>query len=100
MACDICLGRNEEKCPVCGTPTEKIKCPMCEGYGLLNCEAYIVDSDDSEFVSAERYLNLPLTEEQARLWGQKLFRGDADVCQTCCGHGEVFEEDGEYYPII
>lgn len=100
MWCDVCMGINTRRCPVCGTEPEKITCPNCGGFGLVNCTAVKVDSEDAIDVSAETYLNLPFDESEAMLWEQQLYRGNADICPVCRGQGKVWTEDGEYYPII
>lgn len=98
MACDICLGQNTKKCPVCGTRKEPIECPFCHGTGIYDCIAYFVDSEEIEEVHPEDYLLLPHSEDEARLWGVDKYQGDSCTCRECCGSSKVYEEDGEYYP--
>lgn len=97
--CDECRGRNSQSCPVCHEPRIPIECPKCNGVGLVECVAYIVDSDGFKIVAPEDYAMLPHTEDEARLWGSLLFQGDAEICPCCLGKGRVYEEDGEYIPI-
>lgn len=93
--CEVCMGRNSEKCPVCGPrPSEKITCPHCGGWGVVNCVAYEVGTDDVVDVTGAFYSSLPDTEDEA-LW---LYKGDAERCPECLGSGKVYEEDGQYYP--
>lgn len=99
MACDVCQGRGSRPCPVCGEEPEKIECPHCGGYGLVNCTAFKLNSEDVEDVSAETFINLPFDEEEAHLWEHKMFKGDADICPICNGQGKVYVIDGEYHPV-
>lgn len=101
MACDVCLGRNEEKCPVCGKPPVEITCPKCGGYGLVDCTAYMVLDDDGEVdVTPATFVTLPDTEEEALAKRQRYFKGDYSTCPVCNGCGEVYEDpDGNYYPV-
>jgi hypothetical protein len=100
MACDVCLGRNSEKCPVCGKRPEKMVCPECRGYGMVDCTAYKVLDDDGEIdVTPATFVALPETEEAALAQHKKYYKGDYSCCPVCCGCGEVYEEsEGEYYP--
>lgn len=72
---------------------------MCEGYGLVDCEAYYVDSEDWEEVTPAEYISLP-DEDEAAKRGLERFKGDARVCPCCLGQGQVYVHDGEYIPII
>ena len=98
MACDVCLGKNEARCPICGTRIEPIECPKCKGYGIVNCYAYEVDTDEVREVTVDEYLTLP-DEQEASVRCLTWFKGDHEVCQCCLGEGRVYCKDGEYFPI-
>lgn len=94
------MGINSSKCPVCGRPPKIVECPECEGYGIVDCEAYFVDSEDLEEVTAAEYISLP-DEDEAVKRGLERYKGDSRRCPCCLGRGRVYEEDDDkYYPII
>lgn len=99
MACEVCLGKGSRPCPVCGEEPKKIDCPNCDGIGLVNCTAFKLNSREIIDVSAQTYIDLPYDEEEAHLWEHKMFKGDADICPICNGHGKVYEIEGEYMPV-
>lgn len=91
MACDVCLGINSQRCPVCGTTPVRIVCPECDGYGVMNCIAWYSDGRGSELeveVSPAQYVSLP-----------EHMKGEADECPVCNGRGEVWKEGDELYPV-
>lgn len=92
MACDICLGKNEKKCPVCGGPQEMEECPRCEGYGVVDCTAYDIVTEDVKSVKPDEYFSLPDTEEQAIAIGLRFCKADACRCPSCWGEGKILED--------
>lgn len=96
MACNVCLGMNEEACPICGTPVKMIVCPTCGGYGFIDCTAWIVGDEDGVVdVKPATYFLIPDTEEDAIQKGQRYYKGDACRCPHCCGEGKIPQEYDE-----
>lgn len=90
MACDVCLGKNEHFCPICGTPVEMIACPTCGGYGYIDCQAIdIRDEDEAVDVTPATYFLLPDTEAEAIAKGQMYYKYDACRCPHCWGEGRI-----------
>lgn len=100
MACDVCQGRNEHLCPICGSRRieEPIECPECKGYGIVDCFAMNVETEDYKEVTVEEYLALP-DEHEASVRGLIWCKDIHEVCQCCRGEGKVYYWEGEYYPI-
>lgn len=98
MACDVCQGRGSHSCPVCGEH-KRLRCPKCDGVGLVDCVAYKIGSEETFDVTASFFASLPFDEEHAHFREDKLFRGESMKCPLCEGLGHVYlGEDGNYYP--
>jgi hypothetical protein len=91
MACDVCLGRNSERCPICGTPKVKITCPTCKGFGFTDCTALDIYTDEVTDVTPTAYFLLPDTPDEARAKGLRFCKDDACRCPHCWGEGVVPE---------
>lgn len=91
MACDVCLGKNEHLCPICGTRVVMVTCPTCKGFGLIDCTAEELDSEELTDVTPTAYFLLPDTEEEAISRGQRFWKYDACRCPHCWGEGRIPE---------
>ena len=101
MSCSVCMGTNSSSCPVCGERWEKVTCMKCRGLGTINSYAINLRTGEDMDVTAETFLALPLTEEDARRLGQWYCQGDAEECDKCDGAGEVYRtDDGMYFKAI
>lgn len=101
MSCDVCRGTNSSRCPVCGDEPDIVTCPKCRGLGLVNCYARSLRSGEEIEVTAETYLGIPATEEEARASGRHYYRSFAEDCEFCGGSGEVLlNSDGCYERAI
>lgn len=101
MSCDVCRGTNSSRCPVCGEQQDIVYCPECRGLGLKKCFAVSIRSGKVMEVTAETYMGLPETEDEARVAGKKYYRHYADECGFCGGTGEVWQDShGNYHRMI
>ena len=101
MSCDVCRGTNSRNCPVCGEQPEMIFCPECRGLGLKKCYAMSMRTGTEIEVTAETYMGIPETEDEARMNGRKYYRSDAEECEFCGGTGEVWlDKHGNYHKAI
>lgn len=89
MSCDVCRGTNSSRCPVCGGHSEPGPCPECRGIGLVNCYALSMKTGEEIEVTAETFLCLPETEEEARRAGRYYYRAYSEGCRRCDGTGEI-----------
>lgn len=101
MSCDVCRGTNSSSCPVCGDQPELVACPHCRGLGLVNCYAVSLRTGEEIEVTAETYLGIPETEEEARASGRHYHRADAEDCDFCGGTGDAWQDRyGNYHSVI
>lgn len=97
MACDVCLGINSDRCPVCGKEPQYEECPDCKGEGTIYI-AYHINGVDETRVTALAYACLPATEEEARYLKKNWYQGEDFRCTKCWGEGKILveEEDREW----
>ncbi len=96
MACEVCLGINSDRCPVCGREPRMKECPVCGGKGGAYW-AQSVESDDEMEVTPTAYDLLPETRKSAVMMRYRWFKGCFEPCMTCGGTGEV-EADEDFGP--
>lgn len=96
MVCDVCMGINSDRCPVCGKEPAMKTCPDCNGEGWFYY-AFNIENGESFLVSREEYENLPDDEERAAAMSLRLCKGEIERCDTCDGEGEV-EDDSDDEP--
>ena len=90
MSCDVCMGINSSRCPVCGTDeSNEMECPNCHGTGAVNCWGISVETGKPISVTPLAWLMLPWTKEDALAAGYRYFQGEADDCPLCHGTGSV-----------
>lgn len=98
MACDVCLGINSHRCPVCGHDPEMKECQDCGGKGYLSWWAVRVEDGEEIEVRESTWYCLPPTKELAVAMRQKYYQGEREMCGTCDGAGEIeVEDEGPYY---
>lgn len=98
--CEICKGINPHLCPVCGESMDKITCPSCRGLGYKKCWAVSVNTGKELEVTAETFLSLPRSENEAISLGKKYYQLDADDCALCGGTGDVWQDAwGNYHRV-
>jgi predicted RecA/RadA family phage recombinase len=98
--CEICKGINPHLCPVCGESMDKISCPSCRGLGYKKCWAISVNTGKELEVTAETFLSLPRSENEAISLGKKYYQLDADDCALCGGTGDVWQDArGNYHRV-
>lgn len=90
MACDVCKGINTKDCPVCGTPPRWMECPECGGYGMTDCTAWNIMTEEVVDVTPTAFMMLPDTEEEARRKRQNYCKNDCGECQLCGGKGRIY----------
>ena len=96
MACGVCLGINEDRCPVCGREPRMKECPECKGMGGT-WWAESVESGEETEVTPAAYSLLPETREMAVMMRYRWFRSCYEPCRTCGGSGEI-EDDEDFGP--
>lgn len=93
MYCDICMGINPDKCPVCGTPPRQIGCPECGGSGAVAYWAEHIETGEETSVTEEAWMCIPETAAEAYAKGQKWYRKEVEKCEACDGTGKVWEDE-------
>lgn len=100
MSCSVCMGINSHLCPVCGKDREVVECMKCRGWGVRNCTAISLRTGKEIEVTAETYISIPATEDEARATRRWYYQGEADRCECCGGLGEMYKDsDGRLYPL-
>ncbi|MBQ3023268.1 MAG: hypothetical protein IJD91_08120 [Clostridia bacterium] len=92
MYCDVCMGINSHKCPVCGEQPRQIECPTCGGSGAVAYWAMNLETEEETTVTFEAWSCIPETAEEARSRGQKWHRLEMEKCEECDGTGLIWEE--------
>lgn len=90
MACDVCMGINSMKCPVCGPQPQKMQCPECGGYGMTDCTAWNIQTGEMVDVTQTTFIMLPEDENIARHKRQNYCKGDYCTCMMCGGEGVIY----------
>ena len=90
MSCDVCMGINSSRCPVCGADEgNEMECPNCYGTGAVNCWAVSVETGEPKFVTPLTWAALPWTKREALAKGCRYYKDEADDCPLCNGSGTV-----------
>lgn len=96
MACEVCMGINSDRCPICGKEPEMKTCPDCDGTGYSTYWAIDIRTDEEVEVTPLVWSILPETKEEAESKRQNFIKSECEECQRCGGTGEVEDEDGPY----
>ena len=90
MSCSVCEGYSSDRCPCCNEGEKWVKCPDCDGKGVVYL-AFHIDERKFKQVTELAYTILPEDEDEARYMRNKWCKGVPEVCDTCHGEGEIPE---------
>jgi hypothetical protein len=69
-----------------------VKCPTCQGYGVIDCMAWDIVNQRLVDVTTVTYFMLPDEEDEAVQRGKNYCKGDACRCPHCWGEGRIPED--------
>lgn len=91
MSCSECKPYGLSSCPMCEEPPKE--CPSCRGFGVVDCTALNIVTDEEVEVTQETYYCLPATKMEAEQKRQNYIRHGKETCHRCGGSGLVWKED-------